>query len=242
MQMIRFSSIDSTNEYLKKNYEHLDHETICVAKTQTKGRGRYNRLWHDDGSSCLFSVLLKEGLFQDKISLYPLAVAYVLHKVLTQYGLELSIKWPNDIYYQHQKIAGILLESTITRNHVDAIIIGIGINTNTKTFPTEIKDHSTSFFLETKTMINHDDLMIKITNGLKEAIPMIKTDFNQIIHYLNTFNYLNNKYISYIEQEKTYQGIVLNISIDGTLEVLRDQKIYQISSGEVLLLKESSDV
>jgi len=238
MHIIRFSTIDSTNEYLKKNYEQLCHETICITKTQTQGKGRYNRSWHDDGSSCLFSILLKDDLDKDKISLYPLAVAYLVHKVLMEYKIELSIKWPNDIYYRDKKIAGILLESMITNHEVQAVIIGIGINTNTIKFPDEIKNQSTSLFIETKQIINHDELILKIIESLNEVLVMIQTDFIRIVNYLNRYNYLKDQRISYIEQGKTYHAKVLKIADDGTLLVLRDQQSYSLSSGEVILIKE----
>jgi BirA family biotin operon repressor/biotin-[acetyl-CoA-carboxylase] ligase len=238
MHIIRFSTIDSTNEYLKKNYEHLCHETICISETQTQGRGRYNRSWHDDGSSCLFSILLKDDLDKEKISLYPLMIAYLVHKALMAFKIELSIKWPNDIYYKDKKIAGILLESIITKHDVQAVIIGIGINTNTKHFPDEIKDQSTSLFIETNNIINHDELILRICECLNETTVLIQADFNHIVSYLNRYNYLKDQIISYMEQGKIYHAKVLNIADDGTLLVLRDQERYSLSSGEVLLVKE----
>lgn len=238
MNIIRFLSIDSTNEYLKKNYENLNHETICVANTQTAGRGRYERLWHDDGSSCLFSILLKEKLIQDKISMYSLLTAYATHKVLSKYHKNLSIKWPNDILLNGKKVAGILLESRIKENDIQAIIIGIGINTNTKVFNHEIKNIATSFLKETDQSIDHDSLIIEIFQTLKDSIECLKTDHHHIIHYLNHYHILNNKEISYTENGKHLRGIVKSISHEGKLIITRDQQFYELSSGEIIIEKE----
>ena len=91
-KVIHFESIDSTNTYLKKKYEHYNDFQIISADHQTEGRGRLGNTWLDDGSSALFSILLKRKMEVSLCSKLPLVASVALHKVLNLKIKNLSIK------------------------------------------------------------------------------------------------------------------------------------------------------
>jgi BirA family biotin operon repressor/biotin-[acetyl-CoA-carboxylase] ligase len=116
--------IESTNTYFKEHAEEYPDKSVLIALRQTKGRGRYNRVW-ESKDDITFSILLKHNASYNVIA--PLALCLALYSL----GYDTGIKWPNDIYLQNKKLAGILIEDLyqITFN---SAIIGIGLNMSDK--------------------------------------------------------------------------------------------------------------
>ena len=81
IKRIHFVQINSTNTYLKENYQKLDNLTLVSCDHQTNGKGRLGRTWLD-GDDLLFSILIKEKL--DKVTDYSLLIATSLYKVLSE--------------------------------------------------------------------------------------------------------------------------------------------------------------
>ena len=134
MKELHFESVDSTNTYLKQNYNNLENFTFVSADNQTQGRGRNNRKWISSNDSLLFSLLLKDKKYFDYVNTISILSAYSIVQVLQDYGINnLSIKWPNDVYVNDSKISGILLES-ISSTNIECLIVGIGINVYQREF------------------------------------------------------------------------------------------------------------
>jgi len=127
-----FEKINSTNDYL---ISHLsDKISICLAEEQTKGRGRLGKPWISPAYQNIYLSIA--CLFEKdyaKISDLSLMMAKSIIQALKIYGIQesLEIKLPNDILYQKQKLAGILIETKPFKNKLIAII-GIGLNVNMK--------------------------------------------------------------------------------------------------------------
>lgn len=129
---LHFETIDSTNNWAKKNAHALDpHVLTCItALEQTAGRGRFKRQWvsgkGENITATLFFTLQKESPMISNIG-QILSLSCVT--VLKQKGFSPQIKWPNDLLIAGKKIAGILSE-TASLNERLAMILGIGINVN----------------------------------------------------------------------------------------------------------------
>ena len=230
MKTIHFETIDSTNTYLKENYEKLDNFTFVSADFQSAGRGRNNRNWKSEkGENLLFSLLIKDKALIDKFSSLSVISAFSIIKTL---NLEyLRIKWPNDIYYKDSKLCGILLEA-VTKNKIECLIIGIGLNVNQREFVGEYKRKPTSLY--------------KITNQTQDIRLLKKKVFNQIytdfMKVKEGYDFYNDiKEYDYLKDRKVYAEInnevqqikVVGIDADYSLKVLKDNKIYNLSSGEI---------
>ncbi len=125
-----FDSISSTSHYLAQ-LPASNHPQICIARAQTHGKGQHGRTWiAPKNSSVLLSVRypFALGVALNGLSLViGLAVVRVL---IRRYQLSnVALKWPNDVYLKHQKLAGILLENQI-QNTRQTVIIGLGLNVN----------------------------------------------------------------------------------------------------------------
>ena len=152
-----FDQIDSTNAYLQRQQPECDiRNWVVSADEQTAGKGMGNNGWESEiGKNLTFSLALdmsflpaeRQFLLSEAV---PLGILEVLDGLLSDSfeGIDsnrtasarnnmsskpaekLSIKWPNDIFYENRKLAGILINSTIKANMMDVSIIGIGLNVN----------------------------------------------------------------------------------------------------------------
>ena len=123
-----FDSIDSTNLFLA-NRPFTNRVELCVTREQTQGKGQFERHWESQkDSSILFSI--RRNFPQEcNLSGLSLVVGLAIVKALEQECLVegLKIKWPNDIYFENEKLAGILLESQVQSSN-QSVVIGVGIN------------------------------------------------------------------------------------------------------------------
>lgn len=231
MKEICFESIDSTNSYLKHNYQDLDNFTIIRAKKQTNGKGRENRTWYSDDNNLLFSLLIKDKKYFDYYKPISIISAYSIVCVLSEYGInDLSIKWPNDVYIGDEKVCGILLES-ISKQELECLIIGVGINVNQSEFNEDYLTKPTSIKNVLNKDINPDELKNKVYDRLIENINRIDTyDFyNEISKY----DYLKNKDVyAYIYNQKQLVK-VLGINDDYSLKIRLNDEVLNIETGEI---------
>jgi BirA family biotin operon repressor/biotin-[acetyl-CoA-carboxylase] ligase len=132
---------DSTNERAKALAElGAPHGTLVTAGEQSAGRGRQGRVWTaPPGSAVLMSLLLRD--LDERHELLPLAAAVAVCEALP---VEATIKWPNDVWIQRRKVAGMLVEG---RPQEGWAVLGIGINVTTESFPAELAEIATSIKL-----------------------------------------------------------------------------------------------
>jgi BirA family transcriptional regulator, biotin operon repressor / biotin---[acetyl-CoA-carboxylase] ligase len=192
---IHLESVDSTNTYLKKNYQKIDHHTWLSADVQTAGKGRVSKTWFGNNDSLMCSLLLKTNLAYDQINLLPLLAAKSVHQVLSKYDLDIKIKWPNDLLIHNKKIAGILVESIIEDNQVSAIIIGFGVNINHQSFIPEIKDIATSLFLKTNQVYDKKIIYQELIKQFEMDYQTYQKNSQFVIDYCNHHHALKNQTI-----------------------------------------------
>lgn len=146
-ETIILDKVSSTNSYIAErllisNLPSLPSPTTVCAYAQTSGRGQRGNSWHAAaGMNLTLSTFFKpNGLPSSQaFTMNILASLTVMSAIIETLGEDvrkhLSVKWPNDVYYDDQKIAGILIEQSFTDRHVDYAIIGVGININEDKFP-----------------------------------------------------------------------------------------------------------
>lgn len=164
-KIINLDIIDSTNDYLKREYLNLENKTIVKAGYQTLGRGQFDRLWQSESNQNLLFSILYKNYELDKISDLKILIKDSLLKLLSKYNIKGTFKEPNDILVNGKKILGILIESKINSNsnYYDYVIVGIGININQTLFNNL---EATSF----KILNNKNYIVDEILNKLLEII------------------------------------------------------------------------
>ena len=127
---IVLDSVDSTNSYLLELLKNRNNEVIfCIANYQTMGRGRIGRQWKSPPGNIYLSILWKFNLEIQQLSGLNIVTAIAILQALHNYGAkDLNLKWPNDILYNNNKLAGILIENIPKKQNNCLAIIGIGVN------------------------------------------------------------------------------------------------------------------
>ena len=140
MKVTRFKNIDSTNKYLQNLLEEGADivDNVVVADFQSSGKGQGKNVWESEaGKNLLFSIALDMSFLRAE-SQFVLTqmVSVAMINVMKNYLPEesLFIKWPNDIYFNDNKIAGILIKNEIKGMMMGTSIIGIGLNVNQESF------------------------------------------------------------------------------------------------------------
>ena len=128
----------STNDEARRDaYDHLD---AIWSEHQTAGRGQRGHSWHStEGENVTFSVVLKPT-FLPIVEQFLLSeiVALSLVETMAHYGIDCRIKWTNDLYAGDSKLAGVLIEHSLTLDGIARTIVGIGLNINQVEFPGDL--------------------------------------------------------------------------------------------------------
>ena len=136
--LIHLEETDSTNNYLQTlcAQQKVEELTTVVADFQTSGRGQRGNSWESEPlKNLLFSFVLFPDFLEARCQfLVSQIISLAIKEELSTYTEDISIKWPNDIYWKDKKICGMLIENDLTGVHISRSITGIGINVNQETF------------------------------------------------------------------------------------------------------------
>lgn len=239
-EIIILDEIPSTNTYLKE-HKDLVNNTLVLAKTQTKGRGRLGKSFHSlDQGGIYMSLLKTEDITDYDTALATLASALAVSEVLDEYlEAATSIKWVNDIYHGGLKLAGILTEGTLEfeTGSLSSLIIGIGINVNTEEFPEELSSIATSIYRITGKKHVRSEIIGKILSSLEKHLRMTRTNPEELIlAYRKKMLYLGEE-ILVIRGEEKIQGTLQDITGKGHLILKTGSETLTLNSGEISIRK-----
>lgn len=239
MQTKYFKTINSTNTYALDNFAELDDLTVILADEQTQGRGRFERKWISSsvGNVYLSFVLKPEKkTFLANLTQY---LAVVLTKVLSDYGITATIKWPNDVLVDGKKISGILCESKLVQNKIVGVVLGIGINLNmTETDIFLIDKPATSLNLELSKSIDKQVFLSRLFDEFKKNYAhVIENGFSYFKKdYLECIEFLGNEvFIQQRDGAVREKYLVKDIDENGSLIVLDENGVEKkIFSGDLM--------
>jgi len=186
---------------------------VLLALTQTGGRGRRGSTWVSTaGDSLAFSILIRP---QEQKALWPrlaLATGLAVAEALESFGPATGIKWPNDVWIKGRKVAGILVEAG-----ADFVIVGIGLNVNTRCFPLEIADIATSLGLETGSSHSLSEVLGEVIRRFALRHLQIGTEFNEMLDSVRQRCVLTGHHVSLTVSGSTRTGRVEGIAPGGEL-------------------------
>lgn len=230
-------SMDSTNTRAKMlGKENVMNGTIVVTDRQTAGRGRRGRDWVSPSGNCYFSLLLRPSIHTENASRITLVAALALAEAISGVsGLDVQIKWPNDVVVNGKKLCGILTESSADVNGLKYVVVGVGINVNQEMFDRSIEDMATSIALQTGRMTDCAQLIGEFLNCFEKLYDLfLKTeDLSALMESYNCLLVNCNKEVRIIDQSERI-AIALGINELGEL-LVRDANgnVDTILSGEV---------
>ena len=237
--IVALEEVHSTNSYALEYLSSFDDRTVIYTPHQHCGRGRYNRKWIcDDTENLYMSIVLKP---EKKSFPFPNLTQYlsvILCKVLEEkFGINPSIKWPNDILVDGAKISGILAETGMSNNKIDGVVLGLGLNVNLKQETIDkIDQKATSIFVLKNRNYDIENVAKMICEKFfSEYEKFIDSGFGYIKdEYIKRCNFLGQK-ISIREAEEIRNYYAKSIDDDGLLVVLDEQNNEcRIITGDVL--------
>ncbi len=236
-----YKSLISTNSTAKELYKNGACDgTVILAEEQTEGRGRMDRKWLSPSyKNILVSILLKPQIKVEHIYSLTLALAVSgIDAVKNVSGLSAMIKWPNDIYLNKKKLAGILTEFSVRGKTPAYVILGMGMNVNWN--PEKEKNilfPSTSIFIETGKETSRNTLMAEILKNFEIFYSDIKNDkMEYFLKRCNRLSLLTGTEISVDTGEEIIKGKASGIDKDGGLILEgQDGNIKKILNGDVSL-------
>lgn len=229
---------DSTNTQAKRLGEDAaPNGTLVVTERQTAGRGRRGKAWISPVGNCYFSILLRPEISVDRASIITLVSALALTRTIRDaVGLDVMIKWPNDVIANGKKLCGILTESSTDLEYINYAVVGIGINTNQVDFPDEIQEMASSIRLETGKKINRAELLGNFLNVFEIYYEkFLETeDLSMLLEEYNQFMVNCGREVKIIEKEQ--ERVLTAIGIDKRGRLIVEDKMGEqekIISGEV---------
>ena len=215
MEIFHVDETDSTNRWLKDHA--IQKDFVVVADFQTAGRGCGTNRWESErGKNLLFSLLLHpNGVAANRQFHISMAVSLAICKALGRYIGDLSIKWPNDIYWRNAKICGILIENTLRGKLIKDSIVGVGLNVNQRQFHSDAPN-PVSLWQITEQETDRDVLLKEILACLDEYLGgEIKDQYLSLLYRRKGFH-------PYTDRDGTFMAEIIDVEDDGHL-LLRDE-------------------
>ncbi len=231
-EISHFDELDSTNTYVKNNYERLANHSVVTASVQTAGRGRMDRKFISDEGGLYFSLLLKDAHLQFLPNLTQL-MALAVCNTLQGLGAHSFIKWPNDVYADGKKICGMLSEAVANSQGPQALIIGVGVNVG----QTKLNVGQPAVSLKMLGIHTTPQAVLEgiLTQFFKQYKDVLENGFEVIrAAYLQRFPYVG-KAVQIKNGVVDAQGIVQTISPEGKLVLQTPQGLTEISIGDMMV-------
>lgn len=217
---------DSTNERARElAATGAPHGTLVTATEQSAGRGRQGREWAaPPGSAVLMSLLLRE--FDE---LLPLAASVAVSEACEAAGVNCSIKWPNDVWIDGRKVAGILVEG---RPQEGWAVLGIGLNVSTEAeqLPAELRATATSLRIATGRAPTTEGVLETLLAALESRLG---NERGRILTAWTERDALRGRPVRWQEG----QGVAAGVDGTGALQVDTDRGRVALEAGEVHLLR-----
>jgi BirA family biotin operon repressor/biotin-[acetyl-CoA-carboxylase] ligase len=253
-EIIFRESLDSTNtlamELAEKGGRHGTHGTVVIADRQLKGKGRLGRTWFSPPQCNIYmSVIVRPEIEpKDATLLTIMSAISCARAVRNSTGIEVKIKWPNDLMVSERKLGGILAEMKSDQDRIVFAVIGIGINVNSSldAFPPEVRAVAASVMEELREKgysrdISRTLIIAAILNELERWFKvLIKGGRIQLINEWKKLSSTLGRKVKVVSGKDTFSGIAEDIDDEGMLILrLPSGGLKKISAGDVTMLRGS---
>ncbi|MBN2683322.1 MAG: biotin--[acetyl-CoA-carboxylase] ligase [Bacteroidales bacterium] len=228
---------DSTNLQLKRliQTETTPEFFYCATGFQSSGKGTGTNKWHSEkDKNALFSILLRpQSIELSNQFLISKIISLSILEFLNQHTNNVKIKWPNDIFVNDKKIAGILIEVETKGNYFEKVIAGVGLNLNQEKFP-----YGLTNAVSLKNICNTD---FNIKQSINEIVEIIRNKFSNISNYFvektnklyesNLFKI--NEISKFRDKDGDFNGKIIGVNEFGQLLIDCEDSVRTYSFKEV---------
>lgn len=228
----------STNDEAKRAAKSgAAHGAAWMTELQTAGRGRQGRQWlSPPGENIMLSALVRLACPPRRLPLLSLVVGLAARDAVARAAPEadVRVKWPNDVVIEGRKVCGILVEAQFAAASVEALVIGVGMNVHTRTFPEAIRELATSVALHAREAPSRATLVVDLLEGLERDLPLVAARGLGPVHArLDAVDALRGRRV---QSDQGTAGMAEGIDDEGRLLVRRDDgTLERFVAGEVHL-------
>ena len=238
-RIFHFFRTDSTNRVaLELGHAGEPEGAVVLAEEQTAGRGRGGRAWHSERATGIYvTLLLRPKLAPVQAPLLTMMAGLSAHSAVQALtGLEVDLKWPNDLLVRGRKLGGILTEMHAEPGQIRFVIVGIGLNVNQEKFPGELVNLATSLRAETGKPQSRMELLVRLLHEFE-------TDYNRFLRegvatvvarFESVSSYARGKRVRVTNGTESYVGTTAGLGPEGLLQVERDGgQLMTVIAGDV---------
>jgi len=238
-RIFHFFKTDSTNRVaLELGHAGEPEGAVVLAEEQTAGRGRGGRAWHSERATGIYvTLLLRPKLAPVQAPLLTMMAGLSAHSAVQALtGLEVDLKWPNDLLVRGRKLGGILTEMHAEPGQIRFVIVGIGLNVNQEKFPGELANLATSLRAETGKPQSRMELLVRLLHEfesdynrfLREGVATVVARFESVS------SYARGKRVRVTNGTESYVGTTAGLGPEGLLQVERDGgQLMTVIAGDV---------
>jgi BirA family biotin operon repressor/biotin-[acetyl-CoA-carboxylase] ligase len=231
LNLITLPVVDSTNSHALRLLDQglASEGTVVMAWEQTSGRGQRGSSWSSQpGQGLYFSLILTPpaGILPQVAVLIKALTLGVTGYILSRTGMQPCIKWPNDILIGERKICGILMESVIKGDSLSAIVVGIGINLNHKSFSEDFSRQAVSMHQLTQENYNPEEEVSAVVKSVMQAYRgFLQNGEEEVELKYNALLYGKDLNCSFLLNGEGIQALFLGVNSKGEAVIDFEGKI-----------------
>jgi BirA family biotin operon repressor/biotin-[acetyl-CoA-carboxylase] ligase len=240
--LYHFYDVDSTNVFASRLIGHghkIQEGTVVIAESQTAGRGRLGRNWYSEREAGIyFSLILFPKAPPSLAPLFTLGTAVAMHNAVERYsGLDIDIKWPNDLLIGGKKFCGILSEIQAETDLVKTMVVGVGVNVNHEQLPEDIAGRATSLRIASGRIQSRIEILLEFL----EEFETIYMDFERkgpggiTEQWTRSSSFANGRKIEIHDGVRGISGLTRGLNPLGALRIQqKNGRIEEVYSGDVV--------
>lgn len=234
--------VDSTNRWARElAVQGAAEGTLVIAESQTKGRGRLGRSWVSaPGLGLWFSLILRPKVNLTALAGITLFTAVAMARTIkTVAGVQVQLKWPNDLVYQGRKLTGILAEMNGEPDLVNYLVVGVGVNVNQGIgdFPPELYEKAVSLQLIKGAEVSRKQLLQEFLAVYEDGYHRLNgMGLSEAVEYARQNTATLGKRVK-ISQGfgRELTGTALDLEADGSLRLREENGVIRtVNVGEII--------
>lgn len=222
-----FFKIESTNTLaLALAAEGEPHGTLLIAEEQTAGRGRLGRVWYSEKTNGIYlSLILRPALPPQQAPLLTLAAGLAARDAVVEVtGLDVDLRWPNDLLVGGKKFCGILTEMQAEAQSIHYVVVGIGVNVNHTRLPRELEPLATSLRLAGGRTYSRLEILVRLLTALDPYYNRLLAEGAAplVARFAKVSTYARDKHVRVVAPREEFTGVTAGLDDSGSLLVRRD--------------------
>jgi BirA family transcriptional regulator, biotin operon repressor / biotin---[acetyl-CoA-carboxylase] ligase len=230
-----FEYLSSTMEKAREIMERDEKagNFLVISEKQGRGEGRNKAAWYSPRGGLWFTVAIYGFSLKPNFTLFLGIQILKAIKALPGETPDIKIKWPNDLYMQDRKIAGIIVKHFPAKNYY---LAGIGINTNIAEFPSYLADKANSIASITGSEISDNELLSGIIDNISENMPGYMENYRIDEDYYSRHDYLLGKNLGIKTEFAQYKGDYMGLNAEGAIILrLANGALQPFYGGELIM-------